>query len=238
MKNIIVSVKNVSKLAAQGRALMNRPVRLNHGLGLIYGDTGLGKTTATAWFAVKNNAYYIRSMAAWRTPSSLLRAICKEIDVFPKRYVGDMLEVITNKLSLANRPLFLDEANYLMRFPELRDTIMDLHDMSTIPIILVGMTGIEKQIKESEKFENRILIDVKFEALDLDDARKVANQLCEVAVADDLLADLHKYSKGNTRRIATGLYRIEQIASQLQVDAMNLAQFRQSKGTYFLGVSA
>lgn len=246
MKNIIVPVKNVSKLMEQGRALMNRPERLNHGLGVLDGPSGVGKTTATAWFAVQNNAHYIRAMAAWRTPTPLLRAICDEIGIQPRR--SQMLNGIAQKMAQENRPLFIDEANYLMRFDILRDTIMDLHDITTVPIILIGMTGIRKQIRGSgnsenaEKFENRFLVDVRFEPLDMEDTRLLADQICEVEVADDLLQDLHKDARGNTRRIATGLYRIEQLAPRGgggggEKVVMDLERFRQCNGTYFLGVS-
>ena len=238
MRNITVPVKNVTKLAAQGQALLNAPMRLTHRLGLIHGDTGLGKTTATAWFAVKHNAFYVRSMAAWKSPSALLRQICRELEIPAKRCIGDMLDSITNCLSQENRPLFIDEADYLVRYPDLRDTLMDLQDMSTVPIILVGMKDIKKEIKKSEKFDNRFLIDVEFKKLEMGDARLVTDQLCEVTVADDLLHDLYKYARGNTRRITTGLYRIEQVAAELHVTRMDLASFRQAGGTYFLGVKA
>ena len=238
MRNITTPVKNVTKLAAQGQALLNAPMRLTHRLGLIHGETGAGKTTATAWFAVRHNAFYVRAMAAWRTPSALLRAICRELEIKPKRCIGDMLDSINNTLSKECRPLFIDESDYLVRYPDMRDTIMDLQDMSTVPIILVGMKDIRREIKKSEKFDNRFLIDVEFLPLDMADARLITDQLCEVTVTDDLLADLYKYAKGNTRRITTGLYRIEQVAAQLGVSSMDLAGFREAEGTYFLGVSA
>ncbi|WP_299734060.1 ATP-binding protein [uncultured Endozoicomonas sp.] len=238
MRNITVPVKNVALLAAQGQALLSAPQRLTHRLGLIHGDTGLGKTTSTAWFAIRHNAYYVRAMAAWRTPSALLRAICRELEIPPRRFMDIMLDDITRKLSMEERPLFIDEADYLVRFPDMRDSIMDLQDMSTMPIILVGMKDIKREIKKSEKFDNRFLIDVEFLPLDEHDARLITEHLCEVSVSDCLLADLNKYAKGNTRRITTGLYRIEQVAASLGVKAMDLAAFREAKGTYFLGVSA
>lgn len=238
MKNITVPVKNVALLAAQGQALLSAPQRLTHRLGLIHGDTGLGKTTATAWFAIRHSAYYVRSMAAWRSPAALLRAICREMGIKPRRYMDLMLDDITRKLSMENRPLFIDEADYLIRYPDMRDTIMDLQDMSTLPIILVGMKDIKREIKRSEKFDNRFLIDVEFHPLDINDARLIADQVCDVRVGDDLLADLFKYARGNTRRISTGLYRIEQVAASLGRDTMELDVFREARGTYFLGVRA
>ncbi|KEQ19198.1 AAA family ATPase [Endozoicomonas numazuensis] len=238
MRNITVPVKNVALLAAQGQALLSAPQRLTHRLGLIHGDTGLGKTTGTAWFAIKHSAYYVRAMAAWRTPSALLRSICRELEIPRRRYLDDMLNDIVNKLSMEGRPLFIDEADYLVRFDDIRDTIMDMQDMSVMPIILVGMKGIKNEIKKSDKFDNRFLIDVEFNALDMDDARLITDQLCEVQVSDDLLADLYKFARGNTRRITTGLYRIEQVAASLDVTSMDLAKFREARGTYFLGVAA
>ncbi|OED44065.1 hypothetical protein ACH42_08480 [Endozoicomonas sp. (ex Bugula neritina AB1)] len=238
MRNEIVPVKNIAALARAGQALIDRPGQLDHGLGMITGESGVGKTKASYWFALEHRAFYVRAMSAWRSPTPLLESLGDVLGVQNKRSSYRMLKAVADEMSRQNRPVFVDEADYLLRFDVLRDTIRDLHEATRVPVILVGHTGIERKVKESPQFENRFLIDVRFEPLSLDDARLLAARLCEVQVADDLLEDLHKYARGNTRKINTGLYRIEQCAATLQVERMSLTQFRQVKGTYFLGAAA
>ncbi len=225
MKDEIVPVKNVSALAMVGHSLINRPVRLA-GMGLIDGPAGYGKTTAVTWFALKHGAYYVRAMAAWRTANALLRAICRELDIVEHRYGDRMLTEISRSLSEEGRPLFIDEADYLIRFTDIRNTLRDLHDMTSVPVILIGMEDIERTIRQDRKLDERIGRRVKFKPCDLEDARILADRLCEVGVADDLLADLHKRSAGSVRFLTVGLSQIEEMALMHELTSVTLAQYR------------
>lgn len=225
MRDAIVPVKNVIALSTAGHSLMNRPIRLP-GMGLIDGPAGFGKTTGVTWFVVNQDAHYVRSMAAWRTPNALLRALCRELEVAESRYGDRMLSDIAQRMSEEEKPLFIDEADYLIRYEDVRNTLRDLHDMTSVPVILVGMGDIEKNIRHDRKLDERIARRVRFEPCDLEDARKLANTLCEVSVADDLLADLHKRSAGSIRFITVGLSQIEEMAMLRDLDRVTLNDYR------------
>jgi DNA transposition AAA+ family ATPase len=240
MRHRIVPVKNVSRLRDAGDALIERAMGMP-GMGLIFGPTGYGKTTATTWFINQCHGVYIRAMRLW-SPKSMLVAIARELDLDTHGLNnGEMVERIIQRLAETGRPLFIDEADYVVENRRLTDTLRDIHDLSTVPVILVGMHGIEKRIRGNEQFTGRIAQWVSFEGIDLPDARLMADQLAEVAIGDDLLADLHSEASpkrvdtgAEVRRLVVGLGRIEQYARARGLDRIGLGEL--PKGfDYFIG---
>uniref|UniRef100_UPI0026F2AC70 AAA family ATPase n=1 Tax=Thiohalomonas denitrificans TaxID=415747 RepID=UPI0026F2AC70 len=186
MRYRILPVKNVSRLKAAGDALVQREPGMP-GMGLIWGPTGYGKTTAATWFINQVHGVYVRAISLW-SPKSMLAALARELDLDPKGMNnGETLEAIVQRLAETGRPIFIDEADYVVEKATLTNALRDIHDLSTAPVILIGMHGIEKRIRKNPQFTGRVSQWVAFEGLDIDDARLLANGLCEVQVADDLL---------------------------------------------------
>ena len=232
MRSKIVPVTNVTRLAEAAAALLNRANGMP-GMGLCYGPSGLGKTTATAWLATRQHGVFVRAMAT-STPTSLLDKICQELCIASRARVAQTVEAIVGKLAETGRPLFVDEADYVVGQQRLVDTLRDLHDLSEVPVILIGMQGIDRKISLSPQLSGRMAQWVEFKPATLDDARKLAAELCEVAVADDLVADLHLKTGGAVRNMVVGLGRIEQLAKNRSAKSIELADW--PRGTdYFLG---
>ena len=76
------------------------------------------------------------------------------------------------------------------------------------------------------RLARRITSWVEFKGIDLEDSRIVADTLCEVRVADDLIAHLHKEAKANIGRIVVGLSRIERVGLTSGVETVSLADWR------------
>jgi DNA transposition AAA+ family ATPase len=232
MRSKIVPVTNVTRLAEAGDALLNRAPGLP-GMGLCWGPSGLGKTTATAWLATRQHGVFVRAMAT-STPTSLLETICRELNIASRARVAQTVEAIVGKLAETGRPLFVDEADYVVQQQRLVDTLRDLHDLSSVPVILIGMQGIDRRISLSPQLSGRMAQWVEFKPATAVDARSLATQLCEVEVADDLVADLHAKTGGAVRNMVVGLGRIEQLARNRGAKALALADW--PRGTdYFLG---
>jgi len=244
MRYRIIPVKNVSRLRDAGDALINRSIGMP-GMGLIWGPTGYGKTTAATWFINQCNGVYIRAMRLW-SPKTMLTAIARELDLdISKMNNGEMVEAIIQRLAETGRPLFLDEADYLVESRRLTDTLRDIHDLSTVPVILIGMHGIERRIRGNEQFTGRISQWVGFAGIDPADARLLANGLAEVQIADDLLADLYQKAspKGKqatpgaeVRRLTVGLGQIERYARSRGLDAIGMADLPDGFD-YFIGAA-
>jgi hypothetical protein len=194
-------------------------------MGLIFGKSGLGKTTATAWFVNQCNGVYVRALSTW-TPSTMLQEILRELDVAPtKLRAAPMVRQIVEILRLTGRPLFLDEFDYIVEDKKMTETLRDIHDLSSVPIVLVGMDQVKKKVQLREQFVNRIAQWVEFKTADFEDCGILCNQLCEVKVQPSLLLKLFEASKGVIRLIVIGLDVIERRAKTLGLKEIDLEKW-------------
>lgn len=232
MRAKIISVKNITRLKSAGDALTSRAYGMP-GMGLVYGDTGAGKTTAITWYINQCHGVYVRAMALW-SPSAMLEAICTELEIPMSRSLAGTITMIISELEKTGRPLFIDEADYIIDQKRMVETLRDLHDMSSVPVILIGMDGIHRKIQARKQVSGRLAQWVKFEGCDIGDARMLADGLCEVIVDTDLLAALHKATRGLARNLTVGLSRIESVGKRRGIDRMTLADWPKGE-PFFVG---
>jgi DNA transposition AAA+ family ATPase len=152
----------------------------------------------------------VRANATW-TPSAMLGSLMKELDATPRGSCSQMVDFIVEQLGQRARPVFVDEADYLVS-KRLLETLRDLHDLSTAPLILIGMADFRRRIIHKEQLAGRIAQWVEFKGADIEDARTLADAVCEVRVTNDLLESLHATTKGSMRGMIVGLSRIETFA--------------------------
>lgn len=181
------------------------------GMGLVHGYTGAGKTTAVTWLVNRTHGVYVRALRTW-TPNTMLSKILGELQTQPRGRNAEMVDQITTALLETQRPLFVDEADYLLKDADMIDTLRDVHDVAGVPVVMVGMEGIEKRLRARPQLAGRISHWVEFLRSDIEDARAVTDMVCEVSVDDDLLEQLHTQAGGSVRNIVVGLARIEQFA--------------------------
>lgn len=233
MKSQVVPVKNVKNLSKASNALLTRTPG-TPGMGLIFGKSGYGKTTATAWFVNQCNGVYVRALASW-TSSTMLQAILRELDVAPtKLRAASMVNQIADILRITGRPLFLDEFDYIVEDKKMTETLRDVHDLSSVPVILVGMEGVQQKIQLRDQFVNRIAQWVEFNAADFEDCKDLA-ELCEAKIKTDLLRRLFDASRGVIRLIVIGLDVIERKAKTLGLQEIGLDEW--GSADFFLSKS-
>jgi DNA transposition AAA+ family ATPase len=212
------------------------------GIGLVWGPTGYGKTTAVTWYVNQCHGVYVRAMATW-SPNAMLRAILQELNLEPRGSNALMVEAVIEGLAREDRPLFVDEADYVVERKLLTDTLRDVHDLSVVPVVLIGMHGIEKRIRSNPQFTGRVSQWVEFSGADLSDARLLANGLAEVAIDDALLGKLHAAAspKGKNagagaeiRRMVVGLSQIEGYARACGLDALGVKDWPAGRD-FFMG---
>lgn len=231
MRSKIVPVSNVARLSAASEALLNREPGMP-GMGLIHGHTGLGKTTAVTWLITRNNGVYVRALST-TTPSSLLRTIARELDLEPRHSNVETVEAIVQRLAETGRPLFVDEADYLVTSSKLVETLRDIHDLATVPVVLIGMAGIQRKIKSREQLTGRIAQWVEFQPATMADLTLLAQQLMDVPVDTDLLQRLHEVCHGSMRLCVVGLSHIEAHAKAKGLDTIGLADWPNNKAFFF-----
>lgn len=210
MRNKLAPTKNVAALQMAFEALSTRDVGIP-GMGLVHGYTGAGKTTAISRLVNSTNGVYVRATSQW-TPSTMLAAVMRELHADPLHQRQRMLDHIVQNLSAGQRPLFVDEADYLTRKGDMLEALRDLHDLSGAPVVLIGMAGIERRLIHKPQLARRISHWVEFLPSDLEDARTLADTVCEVALDEELLARLHAEAKGSIGNMVVGMARIEALA--------------------------
>jgi DNA transposition AAA+ family ATPase len=224
MKTEIAPVKNIKRLKTLGLTLMEQPDSLP-GIAVCHGDSGIGKSTGLTWLCTTElDACYVRAMQVW-TPKSLLHTVAKELDVAPASSNDETTTRIVSALAASGRPLIVDEADYVVDQTKLLNTLRDLHDLSTVPLILVGMGDFVKKLRarrDQVQFSRRVALELEFTALDFDDMRVMADSLVEgTRVEDDLVKVLLQQTGGNTREAAIGLAKIERHARRAGLDRIS-----------------
>ena len=230
MKNKIAQVSNIKMLWHAFETLRARAAGVP-GICLICGMAGFGKSVSVTWLAVQPmvNAVFVRAQATW-TARAMLEKIMLELDAEPLTRNSAMVDYIVRELTRTERPLIVDECDYLVehggrRLDQMIDTLRDIHDLSSVPLILVGMKDFQRRVTRKEQLARRVVQWVEFQPTDLKDARIVADEICEVQVADDLLASLHKNAAGSIGRIVVGLAKIENFARQRGKPSVALADW-------------
>lgn len=174
---------------------------------------------------------------ATSTPTSLLDTIGKELNLALKQRVDLKVDAIVEKLAQTGRPLFIDEADYVVGKDgenRLANTVRDLHDLATVPVILIGMAGIDRRIALSPQLSGRIAQWVEFQKCTEADAQKLADELCAVKVASDLVGALSERAGGSIRNVTVGLAKIEQFARKKNLQRIELADWPKGEA-FFLG---
>jgi DNA transposition AAA+ family ATPase len=231
MRSKIVPVSNVTRLSAAADALLNRQPGMP-GMGLIYGDTGAGKTTATTWLITRNNGVYVRALST-TTPSSLLRTIARELDLDPRPSNVETVELIVQRLAETGRPVFVDEADYLVTQQRLVETLRDIHDLATVPVVLIGMSGIERKLRSRPQLAGRVSQWVQFKPATREDITLMAAQLCDIEIDVELLQRLYDATQGSMRLAVVGMSHIEQVGKAKGLKTMTLSDWPRGRNFSF-----
>lgn len=226
MKKRLAIVKNVLSLQLAYESLASRDVGIP-GMGLVHGFTGAGKTTAIAWLVNQTNSVYVRAQAAW-TPTAMLGSIMRELSAQPlgsRQGSALMVAHIIEALGGASRALFVDEGDYLFQNLRMLETLRDIHDCAGVPVVIIGMEGIERRMTHRRQLARRISQWVQFLPADLADARTLADTVCEVDIDDDLLSVIHAEARGNVGLMTVGLARVEALAKANDWDRVCATQW-------------
>lgn len=232
MKSKIIPVKNIARLMTAADALIHRAPGMP-GMGLVHGETGYGKSTAITWLINRVNGAYVRALATM-TPHSLLSALAHDLSIEARGSTSSVMSSILGSLGDNPRPLFFDEADYIVKSERMTETLRDIHDMTLVPVVLIGMGGIDRKVSHRKQLTGRVLQDVRFEPADIEDARKLADGLCEVRIKDDLLDRVLRATRGGVRHIVIALARIELFARARGLAEIDSAEWGK-KDEFFTG---
>jgi len=224
MKAITAKTKNVMAAFDAYQTVEQAAQEGSPAMALFSGQAGLGKTTAGAFLFVQADGILVRCLKS-DTMGTLLERLAQDLGLDKRQRKADMINFIVRELALTGKPLFIDEADYLADKTEVLETIRDIYDLSGVPIVLIGYEHLQK-IKRLPQLFGRISQHVQFQKADEEDISIMASELVEhTVIAPDLLQELLDASKGNFRRITTGLASIEKFAKSNSLNTIDADQW-------------
>ena len=225
MKDKIVLTQNFAGFASVVENLINKSERMDR-IGLIHGKWGLGKTTALEWYYTNNHCFYVRSMAAWgRSVTMMVEDILTVYRVEPR---GRLKEDVRELIRVAKKhraPLFIDEANRIVRKSILVETIRDVHDFSRIPIILIGQENIINLLKRRDlgPVFSRVTEIYEFEKLTAQDVMHISKELCDLMCDIKVANFIRTVSLGDFRLVTALLVRVEELCKLNKVSEITFS---------------
>lgn len=181
------------------------------GLVVLYGHSGLGKTTAAAFVSAETNAVHVEVRSTWTT-KYFLQKLAQELGVETAGTIPALEERVAAAMAMQDRPLIVDEADFALRRGYI-EILRDLYEMSRAPVMLIGEEYLLDNLRRWERVHNRILAHGRAEPVTIDDARALRDLYCHrVRIEDDLIAHFVERVRGGPRRIAINLENAQQIA--------------------------
>ena len=198
MKKVFVKTNNVKRFITMMNNLQNRAEGVP-GMGLVYGEPGLGKTQTINWWAFKNNAILVRCTQLM-TARWLLTEILDEMGELSGYKISDCFKLVVRNLLVNPQIIIVDEVDYLTVDSRAVETLRDIHDKTNVPIILVGMINAKSRLKKFNHLYDRLSEIVKFEKFSKADIKTIVQELSKVEMTDCAI-----------RYIYTNLNRFRQI---------------------------
>lgn len=209
MNKLFVKTNNVKRFITMMNNLQNRADGVP-GMGLVYGEPGLGKTQAINWWAFKNNAILVRCTQLM-TARWLLNEIMDEMGEVSCGRMADCFKIIVRNLLTEPQVIIIDEVDYLTIDSRAIETLRDIHDKTNVPIVLVGMGTANKRLQRHKHLYDRLLEIIKFEPFSKQDIASIIDQLSEVPFTD--CAKKLLYTRTNRfRQLVKTISKAEQVA--------------------------
>lgn len=191
-------------------------------IGVFYGPSGYGKSTAAAVGCIRHNAYYVQARSSW-TKKSAHQAMLREMGVTPGKTMAEMADQVAEQLVISGRPLIVDEADYLVDRGSI-EIIRDIYEASQAPIMLIGEEALPNKLRKFERFHGRVLDWVPAQPASIEDAFALRDLYATRAViADDLIVLIHEEAHGSARRIVVNIELAQDTAKSLGLDGIDRA---------------
>ena len=194
MKKIFVKTTNVKNFIGLVESLINKPKNIPK-MGLVYGEPGLGKSQTALWLACKYDGIFLRA-SNLMTGRWLLEEMVKELDEIPRYLTSDNFNLVVKKLKQNPQVIFIDEIDYLMNNYKTIETLRDIHDETSCPIIFIGMGLAHRKLERYKHLYDRFSEILKFETFGVNDLSQIIGQLSEITFTPDAIEYIHsKYNR-------------------------------------------
>ena len=223
MRKVFVKTNNVERFLNAVAAVETRGAPEASFL-LVGGDAGYGKSKTGLWWAVNNQAVYVRIKAA-ATPHWVLQDLVVELgEQAPAHSCEKLFAQAVGSLARSRRPLVIDEVeNALDRDMAILETIRDIGDFTEVPVILLGREYVKSRLKRHRQIWTRISAIAEFGPASLEDVGRCCEELAEVEIAPEVVALIHDQSEGHIREVVKAIKNVERIGLRQKGRAVTLA---------------
>jgi DNA transposition AAA+ family ATPase len=180
MKKNFVRTQNVKNFISIMNSLQNKPEGVPR-MALVYGEPGLGKSRTALWWAVKNDAVYIRS-SNMMSGRWFLEELVEELGESPLYKSSDLFNQAVSQLTQYPRPLIIDEIDYLLSDSKAIETIRDIYDRTEVPIVLIGMNKANKKFIRYRHIYDRFSEILKFEIFSFEEVKNIVQELSDAEI--------------------------------------------------------
>lgn len=224
----IAPLRNVVNFDSLVRRLQSTKPNLPR-IGVMFGNSGLGKTYAAAFAANEHQAKHVQVGFSW-TQRYFCKAVMIELGLIRpngnvKGSIPDMVAMIAKQLATSGKILMVDDAQNMERKGML-DIITEIYEASQSPIILIGEEKLPEILVKRERLHNRVLAWEEAQPSDVNDCNALARLVCDgIEVKADLLEKVCKAVSGCARRIVTNLDNIRQYAADRDLTSIDSASY-------------
>ncbi len=224
--NSVAPLANVSRLTTLIKRIQHKDMNLP-GMGCIYGRSGRGKTTAAVYACNSLNACHIEALPVGGV-KELLATIVTELGVSPAKTPADLLKQACEKLGRTQRPLIIDEADYILTERQI-EVVRRLHDISQVPVILMGEEALPQKLQRWERVHSRMLAWVGMEEATIEDVDHLARIYArDLALGPDLKRALLAASRGSLRNVSTNLSQVKEFAEVRGLRTIGMTEWGQA----------
>ena len=224
MHKLFVKTRNVKNFIGLMNNLIDKSNEVPK-MGLIYGDPGLGKTQTAVWWATNNDAVYVRAQNKM-TCRWLLEKIVYELGESPSRKMADLIEQCITHLRLKPQIIIIDEVDYLINRHRIVETLRDLHDLTGVPIVLIGMQEAKTKLGKYRHLYDRISEIIEFKPFSKDDLDVIVEELSEIKITDEA-KEIFFEKTNRFRQVIKWISLLENLA---KTNGLNKIDVKQVKG--------
>lgn len=231
--NAVAKLRNVAAFVGLVQRLQDRQDGVP-GLATFYGPSGYGKSVAGGFAQSQFQAYFVQVKSCW-TRKALCAAILTDMSLKPEHTLPEMVEQICNHLAKTQRPLIIDEADYLAS-GRMIEIVRDIYEGSFGSIVLIGEEGLPQTLQKWERVHGRMMDWVRAEPAEARDVVQLARIYCpDIPLESGLMARILTESSASVRRVVVNLVRVHEFAITHGLKAVTEADC--AKQTFFSGMA-
>jgi type II secretory pathway predicted ATPase ExeA len=189
---------------------------------VVTAEAGCGKSTLLRRLCAELGWVFF-SLKEYQSPAWLMGSLAAEVCGYSLRSISENYSAVVGSLRKRPRGIICDEAHRVARNLSRYEVLRDVSDEAGVPLVLVGTSDLLRAVHALPPLESRVAGWGMISPCDLADTKLYSEQLCEVALADDLIAAVHELTNGLPRGIVIALSRLESLAHRRGKKRLSLA---------------